>query len=130
MRPRALAQAIPRGTDKPKPEVDQRKSPCPIALARLRHDGFALGGRPVSRKGDSQMVASRACSMRRAAARGAWRHRAAPAACRIGSPNANRIDSITGKQALDQPDGGTTWHHGIKFPAKAHLFDTSYVYMA
>ena len=42
-----------------KPEVDQRKSPRPIALARLRHDGFGPGGRPVSRKGDSQVVASR-----------------------------------------------------------------------
>ena len=51
MSPRASAQAIPRGTDKPKPAADQRKSPRPTALARLRHDGFATGGRPVSRKG-------------------------------------------------------------------------------
>ena len=50
-RARASAQAIPRGTDKPKPAVDQRKSPRPTALARLRHDGFGPGGRPVSRKG-------------------------------------------------------------------------------
>ena len=101
MRPRASAQAIPRGTDKPKPAVDQRKSPRPIALARLRHDGFGPVGRPVSRKGGLPsgrvprlLDAPCGCTQ-------AFWHRAAHAAFRIGLTSPNRIDSIRSSKWLD-----------------------------